>query len=186
MLGVGIASTCAPLYTSESVPAAIRGRMTACYQLFIQVGLMISFWINYGMSINFPSKPGQWQVSLALQILPGVILIAGMFCLHESPRHLYRKGDDAKALEVLCWTRNLPATHEYVQQEALDIKTQLLNEGLLVDSLTKNSHWALWKEIFTVPTNRKRLGLGLSLMVLQQMMGVNAINYCKSSFQHTL
>lgn len=182
--GVGIASTCAPLYTSESVPAAIRGRMTACYQLFIQIGLMISFWINYGMSINHPSDAGQWQVSLALQILPGVILILGMFFLHESPRHLYRKGQDEKALRVLCWTRNLSADHEYVQREAVDIKTQLLNEGMLVDSIAKNSHWALWKEIFTVRTNLKRLALGLSMMVLQQLMGVNAINYCQSNHAH--
>jgi MFS family permease len=173
--GVGACSTLAPLYTSENVPAAIRGRMTACYQLFIQIGLMISFWINYGMAINHPSEPGQWQVSLALQILPGLILIGGMLMLHESPRFLLKQGQNDKAFKVLSWTRSLPEDHPYVAQEGLEIRTQLENEGMLVGS---TSHFALWKEIFTIRSNRNRLALGLMLMVLQQLMGVNAINYC--------
>lgn len=177
--GVGACSTLAPLYTSENVPAAIRGRLTACYQLFIQVGLMISFWINYAMSINYPAVPGQWQVSLALQMLPGVILVVGMLLLHESPRHLYRKGREADAIRVLAWTRSLPADHPYVAQEIQDIQLNLANEGMLADSINNNSHWALWKEIFTIKTNRNRFALGVTLMVLQQMMGVNAINYCE-------
>lgn len=177
--GVGACSTLAPLYTSENVTKAIRGRLTACYQLFIQVGLLISFWINYGMALNFPgTKAGQWQVSLALQILPGVILIVGMFFLSESPRHLWRQGKPEQALKVLAWTRSLPANHPYVVQEANEVQAQLENEGLLA---TGTSHFALWKELVTLRSNRNRLALGLMTMVLQQMMGVNAINYCKSA-----
>jgi MFS family permease len=174
--GVGACSTLAPLYTSENVPAAIRGRMTACYQLFIQIGLMISFWINYGIAINYPSKPGQWQVSLALQILPGLILIAGMLLLHESPRFLMKQGKNDQAFKVLSWTRSLPEDHPYVAQEGLEIREQLEKEGVLGGS---TSHVALWKEIFVVKSNRNRFALGLTLMVLQQLMGVNAINYCE-------
>ncbi|WVQ92933.1 hypothetical protein IAS59_006754 [Cryptococcus gattii] len=173
--GVGACSTLAPLYTSENVPRAVRGRLTACYQLFIQVGLLISFWINYGMSINYPStKAGQWQVSLALQILPGVILILGMFFLSESPRHLYRVGKPDQALKVLSWTRSLPADHPYVKEEAREVQLQLENEGLLASG---TSHFALWRELFVIKSNRNRLALGLMTMLLQQMMGVNAINY---------
>nr|KIR45776.1 hypothetical protein I312_05138 [Cryptococcus bacillisporus CA1280] len=173
--GVGACSTLAPLYTSENVPRAVRGRLTACYQLFIQVGLLISFWINYGMSINYPStKAGQWQVSLALQILPGVILILGMFFLSESPRHLYRVGKPDQALKVLSWTRSLPADHPYVKEEAREVQLQLENEGLLASG---TSHFTLWRELFVIKSNRNRLALGLMTMLLQQMMGVNAINY---------
>lgn len=174
-IGVGACSTLAPLYTAENVPAAIRGRMTACYQLFIQVGLMISFWINYGQVINHPATPGQWQVPLALQILPGVILIIGMLCLHESPRFLWRKGRSEDAFRVLSWTRSLPEDHPFVVQEANDVVGQLDQEGLLAGDTT---HFGLWKEILFDRSNRNRLALGLSLMVLQQLMGVNAINYC--------
>lgn len=72
--------------------------------------------------------------------------------------------------------RSLPDSHPYVQQEAGEIRLQIKNEGLLVGH---PSHFALWKKIVTISSNRHRIALGLTLMLLQQMMGVNAINYCE-------
>ena len=43
-LGVGAASMLTPLYVSECAPRAIRGGLTAFYQLFIVTGTMIAFW----------------------------------------------------------------------------------------------------------------------------------------------
>ena len=190
--GVGACSTLAPLYTSENVPKAIRGRLTACYQLFIQVrvtlwpelmapnqiGLMISFWINYGVDLHVAVKPAQWQIPLALQMLPGLILILGMMPLNESPRHLIRIGRDTAALQSLSWIRDLPQDHVYVQAEFTEMGGQLENENLLVGG---GSHWTLWKEAFTIKSNRDRLIMGLTLMMLQQLMGVNAISESRSS-----
>ncbi|ORY27105.1 putative hexose transport-related protein [Naematelia encephala] len=172
-LGVGVCSTLAPLYTSENVPKAIRGRLTACYQLFIQVGLLISFWINYGMSVNYPSVALQWKTSIAIQIVPGALLLFGMIPLRESPRHLLRSGRPEPALEVLSWLRSLPPTHPYVESEYVEMQTQMESDELV----GRSTPWQLYKEAFLVRSNQKRLALGLGVMVLQQLMGVNAINY---------
>jgi len=43
-LGVGAASMLTPLYVSECAPRAIRGGLTAFYQLFIVTGTMLAFW----------------------------------------------------------------------------------------------------------------------------------------------
>lgn len=45
-LGTGGASMMAPLYISENSPRAIRGAVTGLYQLFIVIGIMLSYWIN--------------------------------------------------------------------------------------------------------------------------------------------
>ncbi|OLL24439.1 Quinate permease [Neolecta irregularis DAH-3] len=43
-IGVGQCSMITPLYTSECVPRAIRGKFTGCYQLNIAFGIMVAFW----------------------------------------------------------------------------------------------------------------------------------------------
>lgn len=43
---------------------------------------------------------------------------------------------------------------------------------------SKTFYFALWRELVLVKTNRNRLAFGLMTMLLQQMMGVNAIYYC--------
>lgn len=43
-LGVGAALTLTSLYVSECAPRAIRGGLTAFYQLFIVFGIMVAFW----------------------------------------------------------------------------------------------------------------------------------------------
>lgn len=70
-LGVGAASMLTPLYVSECAPRAIRGGLTAFYQLFIVTGVMISFWINYGCLLHL-SGTSTYVVPLAFQSLPAM------------------------------------------------------------------------------------------------------------------
>lgn len=109
-------------------------------------------------------------------MLPGVILIVGMLFLKESPRHLARVGRWEEASKALCWIRSLPDTHNYIEGELLDMRLQLENEGTLVEGI---QHGKLLREMFTIKSNLKRLLFGCAIQALQQLMGVNAINYCK-------
>ena len=51
---------------------------------------------------------------LALQCVPAVLLMFGIWILPESPRHLVNIGQDQKALEVLAYIRKRSADDEYV------------------------------------------------------------------------
>ncbi|KFA46495.1 hypothetical protein S40293_04286 [Stachybotrys chartarum IBT 40293] len=172
-LGVGAASTLVPLYVSESAPRAIRGGLTAIYQLFIVVGIMLAFWVNYGCLLNVTGN-AVFIIPLALQALPAVLLIAGMFFAPESPRWCARKDDWERATVILAATRGLPADGEYVQNEVNEMAEQLETERRLTGDATFGT---LMKEMWTVPGNRKRAIISVLLMVCQQMTGVNAINY---------
>lgn len=173
-LGVGAASMVVPLYVSENAPRAIRGGLTGLYQLFIATGTCLAFWVNYGSLLHISGSQAVYIVPLALQALPAVLLWVCMALNKESPRFLAKQDRWEEATSVLARVRNLPASHEYVAAELKDIADQLEHERMLVAGASVKD---LLKEMFTIPGNRKRALISISLMVCQQMTGTNAINY---------
>jgi MFS family permease len=93
---IGMLAMVVPLYLSELAPPNIRGALVALQQLSITVGIMLSFWINYGTQYIGGTGDGQrqvaWRLPLALQCLPSLILAAGTFFLPYSPRWLVNQG----------------------------------------------------------------------------------------------
>jgi len=174
-LGVGAASMLTPLYVSENAPRSIRGGLTGIYQLNVTIGIMMSFWVNYGSLLHSKGN-SQWQVPLALQMLPAVFMIVGVSMCNESPRFLAKQDNWEKATHVLVTLRNLPADHPYVRMELEEMAEQLEMERRLVGG---SSFMDLQREMWTIPGNRKRALISIGLMVCQQMTGTNAINYCK-------
>lgn len=162
-----------PLYISENAPRAIRGLLTGFYQLFIVTGIMISFWINYGCLLHVKGQ-AMWIIPLALQGVPAALLLIGMLLCNESPRFLAKQDKWERSLAVLAQVRALPPDHPYVQSEFQDICAQLEREREVIGGA---SFMNLQKEMWTIPGNRKRAIISISVMIAQQMTGVNAINY---------
>ncbi|KAF9881150.1 quinate permease [Colletotrichum karsti] len=172
-LGVGAASMLTPLYVSECAPRAIRGGLTAFYQLFIVTGTMLSFWINYGSLLHLSGK-ALYAVPLALQAIPAVFLSTGMLLCPESPRWCAKQDHWEKTRAILVHLRGLPGDHPYIQGELDEMSEQLEAERRLVGDATAVT---LLKEMWLIPGNRKRAVISFFLMMGQQMIGVNAVNY---------
>lgn len=162
-----------PLYTSENAPRAIRGALTGMYQFFIVTGVCIAFWINYGSLLHF-SGTVQYVVPLALQALPAIVLLVGMFISSETPRWLARQDRWDEAARVLSRVRNLPQTHPYVQDELQEMADQLAWERRLIAG---SGVVDLLKEMVMVPGNRKRALISIGLMICQQMTGEFFLSY---------
>ncbi|KAH8422870.1 sugar porter family MFS transporter [Aspergillus melleus] len=171
--GVGVASMVNPLYVSENAPRAIRGGLTGLYQLFITLGIMLAFWINYGSVLHIEGT-AQYMVPLAMQALPAILLFIGMMLCNESPRWLAKQDRWEDARKTLSRVRNLPSTHPYVENEFQEIQQQLEHERNLVGG---SGFMDLMKEMWLIPGNRKRAMISIFLMICQQMTGTNAINY---------
>lgn len=62
----------------------------------------------------------------------------------------------------------LPESHEYVQNELQEMSAQLEVEKRLTGNASAST---LWKELVTIPGNRKRAIISVLLMVCQQMTG---------------
>lgn len=161
----------APTYVAENAPRGIRGLLVGFYQLFETMGAMVAFFINYGSLLHLKGH-ATWIVPLSMQSLPPLLLFVAIIFCPESPRWLASKDNWDEASRVLSKVRNLPTTHPYVQAELLEMQTQLEAERGRAGG---NSYWALTKEAWTIPGNRKRALMVIGLMTAQQWTGTNAI-----------
>lgn len=67
---------------------------------------------------------------------------------------------------------SLPVDSDFVRNELHEMAAQLEHERRLTGDATAKT---LFKEMFTIPGNRKRTIISIMLMICQQMTGVNAI-----------
>jgi MFS family permease len=140
----------------------------------LQFAQVVGFWVNYGVNQNISKTADmQWQIPFALQLIPGSLLVILMFFQPESPRWLLKAGRDEQALNSLNRIRCLEVTDPYIQWEVETVKEQLQREHDL------GAHETLWKKLKEVfmKGNRNRLFLGMALMMLQNLSGINALNY---------
>jgi MFS family permease len=110
---------------------------------------------------------------VAVQAIPGGLLLLSMTIVWESPRWLAQKDRLDDTLSTLSRIRQLPPDHPYVVKELNDIKAQIARERAINNGAT---YWQLLKE-FTGRGYRNRLGIGVAMMVFQNLSGINAINY---------
>jgi len=60
-----------PIYIAEVSLPSTRGRLVGIYEIGVQAGTCIGFWINYGVSQNIATISVQWRVPFAIQLIPG-------------------------------------------------------------------------------------------------------------------
>jgi MFS family permease len=121
-IGIGMLSMVAPLYISEISPPEIRGTLLVLEEFSIVTGIVIAFWITYGT--RFMRGEWAWRLPFLLQMIPALILGAGVYFLPFSPRWLMTKGRKEEALDSLMRLRRLPETDTRVQLEHVDIQVE--------------------------------------------------------------
>ena len=167
--GIGGMTAVTPVYVSENAPANVRGRISGLFQEFIVVGVMISYWLDYGVSLHIKASTKQWRIPVAIQIIPGSVMLIGLFFLHESPRWLMKQGRHDESLEALAYMRCEPITDVKVLAEIAEIRAQLDEEIRATDGVG-------WKECLK-PGNRIRFVIAFLIMFWQQFSGTNSIGY---------
>ncbi|KAL4933947.1 sugar porter family MFS transporter [Aspergillus undulatus] len=175
-LGIGGTTFVIPQYLSECAPAAARGGI---FEIGVQVGTIVGFWINYGVERNVaPTGDRQWFIPITFQFIPATLMMIGLLFLCESPRWYYTRGRREEAQKSLVWLRQLSAEHPYVASELADYERQMEHELLITSS---SGFRAVLSETF----NRKiipRLVHGCLLMIFQNSTGINAMNNFSVTF----
>lgn len=172
-LGVGASSLIVPVYISECAPPAFRGRLVGLFEICLQFAMIIGFWVNYGVNQNIPgTSDAQWRIPFGLQLAPATLLCITMLFQPESPRWLLKAGQPEAAIDAMVRIRKLPRDHRYLNWELDLIVSQLTREQeshpvKVVDQL---------KVAFSSKV-RPRLLIGMALMLLQNLSGINALNY---------
>ena len=86
-VGNGINTSTIPTYQAECSRSTNRGLLICIEGSTVAIGTLISYWIDFGASYGSPDLT--WRFPIAFQIVFGLIIIAGMFVLPESPRWLF-------------------------------------------------------------------------------------------------
>ena len=160
-IGVGLASMLSPMYIAEIAPPKIRGNLVAWNQFAIIFGMLVIYFVNFGISKSGSGDAWLNSIGWRYMFLSGSIP-AGLFLLllilvPETPRYLMLKGNEGGARAVLAKL----VTKEEGEKELAEIRASLsehhsgkmLSFGVLV--------------IF----------IGLMLSVFQQFVGINVVLY---------
>jgi MFS transporter, SP family, galactose:H+ symporter len=157
-IGVGGASVVAPMYTSERVPARVRGQLVFLFQLAITFGILVAYLID----LWFAGAGWGWRPMFGVAIFPALALLLGMLLLSDTPRWYASQGRwDLAARAMLQASGSAAET----QMEMRRIRLRLAQE--------RSAHPA---ELLR-PGLRLALVVGVGLAVLQQLVGINTIIY---------
>jgi len=170
-LAVGGLSVLVPVYVSETVPKQIRGALVATYQLFVTLGILTSYVVNFGTS-HIDDTPWSWRAALIIGYLWALILMIGMFILPETPRFLLSQERKEDCLNALRWIAGKKNQNNHALIES---QYQEMSEGI-------HQEKALSKGTFFSSFNPKekilyRTLLGFALQMFQQLTGANYFFY---------
>lgn len=162
-IGVGAASMTSPMYIAEIAPAHIRGRMVSLNQFTIIFGMLVVYFVNYGIAAAgneaWNVETG-WRWMFGSEALPAALFLVLLFFVPETPRWLVKRGREAEA-EALLARINGPA------RAAAELAEIRAAAGHRAGSVF---------EVFA-PGLRVALVIGVVLAVLQQVTGINVILY---------
>ncbi|KAL0938431.1 sugar transporter stl1 [Colletotrichum truncatum] len=165
-LGNGGNTSTVPTWQSETCSAHKRGKLVMIEGALISGGIMISYWIDLGMSF----APGSvaWRFPLALQIFFCIFILAFVWNLPESPRWLILKNRHEEAKTVIAAIADLPEDDDYVKNEYVVIKET-------VEEMSKGS----FSDLFTMDKHRNfhRTLIAYVNQMFQQICGINLITY---------
>ncbi len=99
-LAVGATSVLCPMYLAEIAPAAWRGRLVACFQVNIVLGVLVAQGSNLWIG-SMHLGEAEWRWMLGVQIFPSLAFLICLFLIPRSPRWLAMKGLDQEAEQVL-------------------------------------------------------------------------------------
>ncbi|QMW38894.1 hypothetical protein G4B11_002130 [Aspergillus flavus] len=149
---VGMLAMVVPLYLSELATPNNRDALVALQQLSVTLGIMSSFWINYGTQYI----GGTCREEEAKQVLVRLRRLTAT--------------DYRLTLEFL----------EIKAARVFDEESRLAKYG--DNSSRFQIAWNQYKELFTVPHLRRRTTIACLLQILQQFTGINAVIYYAPQF----
>jgi len=175
---IGLVYAVSSIYNAEIAPPKIRGITVGLQTQMISIGYALANWV--GVFGSFAAGNAAWRIPLGIQCVPAVVLIIGLFWLPESPRWLVQNGKYEQARAVL---RKLHATETKSTKNDLTLTDQenglenfadreLMQIREQVDFERETEVKSFWV-LFTKPSYRRRLLLGVGLQVFLQTSGVN-------------
>ncbi|MET1258100.1 sugar porter family MFS transporter [Flagellimonas sp. DF-77] len=178
-IAFGAALILAPTYIAEISSAENRGKLVSMQQLNIVLGFFAAFLCNYYLNEmntsgeSFLTDETVWRWMLGLEMIPAVLYFVLMFFVPRSPRWLLLKQQAKEALHILKQLHGSKRADEEAKTITESIAKSSNKEKVQLNELVK-------------PALRFIFLVGLTIGILQQVTGINAIYfYATSIFKQT-
>ncbi|KAL4755371.1 hypothetical protein BDW72DRAFT_200030 [Aspergillus terricola var. indicus] len=171
-VGMGLKASTIPIFCAENTPATVRGGLVMCWQLWTAFGIFL------GTTANLIVKDMgdlAWRMQMGSAFIPAIPLVLGVYMCPESPRWYIKKGKLRAAYESLCRLRNttLQAARDlYYIHAQIKIEQEISGEG---------SYISRFAELFTIPRVRRATLASFTVMIAQQMCGINIVSFYSST-----
>lgn len=166
-IGMGVKASTVPIYAAENSPASIRGALVMSWQMWTAFGICVGTAVNLGLY----NAKHNWRLMLGAPFLPAVPLLILIYFCPESPRWLMKKGRYLQA-----WKSMSRLRYDQIQvaRDMYAIHSQLVIEHQI---LSKNNYVTRFTQLFTIPRVRRANLAAFTVMVAQQMCGINIIAF---------
>ena len=158
-LAVGATSVLGPMYLAEIAPASWRGRLVACFQVNIVLGVLVAYGSNYLLG-SMHLGANEWRWKLGIQAVPAFAFFVMLFLIPRSPRWLMMKGNSEEAAAVL---KKIGVSNVTAQIAVIQESLRAEKLGGSASLFTK----ALSKPVF----------LAITVAMFNQLGGINALWY---------
>jgi len=157
--GVGVISFTVPIYIAEIAPKRLRGSLGTVTQLSVTIGIMLAYLCGLFVA---------WRPLAIAGVTPCTFLVVGLFFIPESPRWLAKIGNE-----------EFEASLQVLRGSDTDISLEVVEVKSVVEA-SKQQTGIKFSELrerrYALP-----LTLGIGLLLLQQLCGVNGITFYSSS-----
>lgn len=171
-LAVGLANLVAPVLLAESAEPALRGRLSSLHQLGITIGILSSGLVGFGMVQNVEHG---WRWLFFCGMLPPLLLLLfGTWIVPDSPRWLLRRRGREAARALLAGLRS--PTYD-VDAELASMEEEVAREA--EDARRRDAPG--WKAVLCSARFARPVRLGVALMVIQTLSGINTVVFYSST-----
>ncbi|TVY45366.1 putative metabolite transport protein [Lachnellula subtilissima] len=170
--GMGAKGATVPIYAAENSPAAIRGALVMSWQLWTAFGIFLGYSAN--LAVAHTGKIA-WRLQLGSAFIPAIPLLFLIFFCPESPRWCMKKNRYPQAYRSLLRLRNDPlqaARDMYYIHCQLEIEKEIIGDSNYITRFT---------QLFTIPRVRRATLASFTVMIAQQMCGINIIAFYSST-----
>ncbi|KAK3674887.1 hypothetical protein LTR78_005231 [Recurvomyces mirabilis] len=171
-IGIGAKNATVPIYSAEMAPHRIRGALVMFWQLWVVAGIFLGFCANV---IVKDTGNISWRLQLGSAFIPSFVLICGIWFCPESPRWLMKHGHIAKGFRSMDRLRAHPiiAARDYYY-------SYVIYEEELREAKGSGYFQRMW-DCFAIPRIRRANYGASTVMLAQQMCGINIISFYSST-----
>ncbi|KDN62205.1 hypothetical protein CSUB01_00910 [Colletotrichum sublineola] len=171
-IGMGAKASTVPIFAAENSPAPIRGALVMSWQMWTAFGIMAGTAANLAVA-----RTGDiaWRLQLGSAFIPAIPLALLIYVCPESPRWYIKKNRYPEAMKSLLRLRNHPVQ---AARDIYYIHTQLQVEAEIIG---RSNYAKRFVELFTIPRVRRATLASFTVMIAQQMCGINIIAFYSST-----